>query len=480
MFRKNEAIRLQETLNFGLRTGAGRLRLLDEDALPASIKRVLSIFDARHAPEILEQSKTLSDGGPLTTSGMSVPAGFQRTVIREALSDLRILDLINTIIDPTSGATTTIPYEVRKPGSIVQDGIVYEGAGIPRASIEQKIDIAYLSAMKLSFAISSEMIFFSNNSLLDWNALSKNIESNSRLVKELLARRILNEMQRSADCFGAVGPVTDDIASQLTGTASIIKTAYFPIIRPKTVRDLQGVQIGDTEHPISLVVNGAVAPAWDGSGNQAAGIYWRVENYNLGFLRIVDKDGNPITPSATSACSLTYSVATNCATFDLKLPSGVAMEDHLNGLLRAVGARKAIMNSDRYVLPDFMIMSPILNDVLTNASQFVSSQARAGSELTAAGDLQSIKSIPTYSTNAPNVDLGDDRILMGATGTLTYAVAKPFETGQPFDAFNSNRLPTGEKIAYGEEFSAVHIPVALRGRLTSVIVYDSDARAAAH
>ena len=84
-----------------------------------------------------------------------------------------------------------------------------------------------------------------------------------------------------------------------------------------------------------------------------------------------------------------------------------------------------------------------------------------------------------FGTNAPGIDLADDRILMGARGTLSYVVVKPFMTGTPFEAVDSNGLPTGERIAYGEEYNAIHVPSPLQARLTSVIVYDSDARTAA-
>ena len=481
MFHKNEAHRLQETFNAGLAFGGGRLRRLSESSLSDPARRILSLYDARNAPSIISEARQLADGGVTSTSNISLPATVQRTVIREALSDLKALDLVSVIVDDSSSTTIGIPYELRKSGAIQNAGIVYEGQSIPRASIEQKLDYAYLTASKLSFSVSNEVQFFSASSPLDWDSISRNIESNARLIRELIVRRIANEMQRAADSFNATAGVVTDIAAQLTGSASLVKTSSFPIVRPKTVFDIAGLQIGDTKNPITVILNAVEVPAWNGTGTQSAGTYYVVENYNVGLVRFVDETGDAVTPTATGACTITADVATNCARVDLKIPSGVEYEDHLNGLIHAIGARKALMSSSRFVVPDFMLMSPVLNDICTNARSFVYSQQqqRAGSGLSAGGDLQAIKSISAYATNAPGVDLRDERILMGAGGTATYAIAKPFETGQPFEMFGADMRPNGVKIAYGEEYSAIHIPTALAGRLTSVIAFDSDARAAA-
>lgn len=204
-----------------------------------------------------------------------------------------------------------------------------------------------------------------------------------------------------------------------------------------------------------------------------------MESYNLGLIRLVNQAGTAVTPTSTTTTTITYASANNVSKFDLKLPSGVELADHLDGALRAVGARKAIMSADRYIMPDMMLMSPVLNDTLTNARQFAAEMMRAGANLTGAGDLATIKGIPAFGTNAPGIDLGDDRILMGARGTLSYVVVRPFATGAPFEAVDSNGLPTGERIAYGEEYNALQVPEPLQARLTSVIVYDSDARTAA-
>src|SRR3546814_5130064 len=51
-----------------------------------------------------------------------------------------------------------------------------------------------------------------------------------------------------------------------------------------------------------------------------------------------------------------------------------------------------------------------------------------------------------------------------------------FVTGTPFEAVNSDGEPTGQKVAYGEEYSAVHVPSPIRNRMRSIIVYRSEER----
>ncbi len=472
-------MKLQEAINAKLALAGRPLKLTAEKDLKPATRKILAEFDRRNADALRAEAKQLADGGATTVSNLNVPVGFQRTVIREALSDLAVLDLVQVLTDPSAQATTQIPYELRKPGAIVNDGIVYEGRGIPRASIEQKMDTAYVNKMALSLLISNEVAYFSRSSLIDWDAYARNVESNARLMRELIARRVANELQRAADAYSATTRTDENIASQLAGSASLIKTTYWPIVRPKQTRDLQGNAVGSAVHPITVVLNTARLSEYDGSGTQSAGTYWRVESYNLGLIRLVDQTGAAVTPTSTTTTTITYASANNVSKFDLKLPSGVELPDHLDGALRAVGARKAILSADRFVMPDMLLMSPVLNDTLTNARQFAAEMMRAGANLTGSGDLATIKGISAFGTNAPGIDLADDRILMGARGTLSYVVVRPFATGTPFEAVDSNGLPTGERIAYGEEYNALQVPEPLQARLTSVIVYDSDARTAA-
>jgi hypothetical protein len=459
---------LKKTSSFAL----GKIKLADK-AHPF-VSMVLGEFDRLHAEALHSEVKMLS--GDTSMANTNLPVGFKREVIREALSDLNILALVNTMMDPSATQTTQIPYEMRDVSGVYNEGIVYEGQEIHRAGISQAMDTAYIQAMKIAMLISNEVIHFSRASGINWDAMGRNLESNARFMRELVARRIANELQRSADAYAAVAVVAEAIDSQINGATSVIKTANYPIVRPYQARDLQGTAIGNPENPIALTINGTARSAYDGTGEQAAGIYYRVINYNLGYVQLVDETGAPVTPSDSGVNTISYSRATNIVKVDLDVPSGSTLEKQLNKALQAIGGRKAMLNSDRYVVPDFQLMSPTLNDTLTNAEQFVEAGQRADASVSSQGDLTTVKGLAAFGTNAPGIDLGDERILIGQRGLLGYAVAKPFMFGEPFEAVGPNGKPIGKKQAYGEEYSAIKVPTPVRDRLTSVLVYSFTGR----
>lgn len=471
------ALSLQESINTGLKLTnayANRELTLAEKTSPF-VEMVLSEFDRINAPAIAAATKQLAAG----STGMvdtNLPIGFQRTVIREALSDLRILELVNTLTDFSATVTTQIPFETRDGSAILNEGIVYEGGGIHRASVKQDMDTAYILAMKLAFIISNEVMHFSRTSGIDWDAFGRNVSSNARFMQELIVRRISNTLQRAADSYLAATVTAEAFNAQLDGAAvSTIKTAQFPIVRQYQQRDLQGNTVGNATNPIIVKHNNVVIAEYDGSGEQAAGTYYRITSYNLGYVQFVNQLGVPVFPANVANTNITYDYATNIAKFDLD-NGAVDLDKHLNGLLRVIGRRKAIMADDRFVTPDFMLSCNSLNDTITNASQFTESGKKHGTDTTSQGDLMAIKGIPAWSTNAPSTDLGSERLIIGQRGTLSYVVTKPFQTGAPFEAVNAQGQPTGQKQAYGEEYSAIKVPNPIRNRLTSVIAYSATGR----
>ncbi len=121
-------------------------------------------------------------------------------------------------------------------------------------------------------------------------------------------------------------------------------------------------------------------------------------------------------------------------------------------------------------------VSPTLNDECSNAEQFVASMRRQGMETTVTGDLQSVKGLPAWGTNAPAILLGDERILMGQRGSLTYTVVKPFSLSEMLEARDENGQLKGGKEAYGEEYNAISCPKSIRNRFTSMIFYSKSNR----
>lgn len=438
--------------------------------------RVLSEFDRIHGYQLDAELKVLSQGAT-DMGSTSLPVGVQREVIREALSDLNVLALVQTLTDFGAQATTQIPYEIRDTSQVINDGVVYEGQPIPLAGVTQAMDMTFITPMKLALSVTNEVLHFTRASAINWDALARNIESNARVLRELVHRRICNELQRASDSYLAVPVANESFTAQLNGAKHTIKTTGFPIVRPFQARDLAGNAVGTAENPITVTLNSAVISQYDGSGKQAAGTYWRVLSYNLGTIQFVTQEGVPVTPANTGTNTISYGMATNVVKFDLDIQGGVTNEIWLNGLVQKIGSRKAMMSTQRYVQPNFLLMSPTLNDTITNAEQFVVERKRDGSNTNSDGDLATIKGVPSFGTNAPGVDMGDERILMGQRGVGAYTVAKPFITGEPIEMTN-NGQPIGKKVAYGEEYNAITVPKPVRDRFTSVVVYSATARAA--
>jgi hypothetical protein len=88
-------------------------------------------------------------------------------------------------------------------------------------------------------------------------------------MRELICRRILNELQRSSDSYQASAVAAENFTAQL-GSVSQIKTVSFPIVRPFQQRDLQGNAVGAAVNLITVVLNSTPITQWDGTGKQAA------------------------------------------------------------------------------------------------------------------------------------------------------------------------------------------------------------------
>jgi len=478
----NGSGKLQEFIHTGLRnTNAfsnGQLHLLAEDKLPAFCRKVLGAFDQINAPTLRQEAMQLS-GQANTMTNVNLPVGVQREVIREALSDLRVLELVQTRTDLNAQAVTQIPYEVRNVSGIPNDGIVYENQRIHKVGVTQKMDLGYVLPMKIAFELSNELMHFSRISTINWEAWGRNVSSAAHAIRELITRRIVNEMQRYADSFNAMNVVNEDVNPQLATGAAHIKLANFPLVRPFQQFDLQGNPVGLAEHPITLTINGNVIAPFSPETEQVPGLYYLVANYNLGYVFIVDESGEIQTDLASSTATMSYSAATNIVKVNADVPPGSNEEKHLNTLLKAIGRRKAIMSDDRYVVPDFMLSSNTLNDTMTNAESFVRDSKRNGTDTNSRGDLDRVKSIPAHTTNVAGHHLGDERILMGQRGQMSYTIAKPYALSEMQESRDEKGNLTGGKEAYGEEYNCVYCPKALRDRFTSVLYFSASERASA-
>src|SRR3546814_3243661 len=97
---------------------------------------------------------------------------------------------------------------------------------------------AYITPRKLALMLSNEMIHFSRASLINWDAWARNIASNARLMKDIMAVAIMNELQRSADAFGALD-VTAEVRSEehTSELQSLMRISYAVFCLKKKTHD---------------------------------------------------------------------------------------------------------------------------------------------------------------------------------------------------------------------------------------------------
>ena len=121
--------------------------------------KVLSEFDRLFARELNNERKLLA-GTQTDMANTKLPYGVQREVIKEALSDLNVLNLVQTLTDFSAQATVQVPYEERELGAVMNDGMVFEGQAIPFAGITQRMDTAFVNQMKLALVVTNEVVHF--------------------------------------------------------------------------------------------------------------------------------------------------------------------------------------------------------------------------------------------------------------------------------------------------------------------------------
>lgn len=446
----------------------GKLVFVEEAKQSPFIKTMLAEFDREHAAQLHQEAKMLA-GGPVNTGDMNIPASVQRAVIEQAYQRLDILGLVNASVDPTTGATHTIPYETRDTSAVQNGGIVYEGQPIHRAGIAQALDYAYIEPRKLAMELTNEAAFFSRNSnVINFDAWGRNIVSNAQVMRELVAAAIANRMLRDSDAYSVVDVAVGAVTAY-SGATNGYKVANFPVVRPYQAHDLQGNAVGSVQQPVVVKDGSTALVEFDGTGTQTAGKYYRWLSYNLGLFQICDQTGAASAPAGTVTAG--YSYTTNVLKVDTDVAASSTYEKQMNKLLQAVGARKAMMSQQRYVQPDFFLASDVLTNMITDAEQFSEASSRADSSISAQGNLQPVKGIPGWATDAPGIALGDERMLIGQRANFWYTIAKTFQTGVPYELFNSNGQALGKRGAYGEEYSSLHIPAPLRSRFTSILAY---------
>ncbi len=465
----NEVLKLQDTID-------RRLGITPPKDSPNAelVKKVLAQFDAERGAELSREHKQLA-GGDGVISDVSVPAIFERTVIREALYPLVALQFVNVGTSEFAVAAQ-IPYSYRDLTGAGRDSTrKYEGQGIARAGIKQAMETAYPIPQKLAFEVSDELRYLTGAGRIDFDATAENVRNASRIIGEDLERLILNECVNAGDEF-AVSAGNDTLTATVNGTNKVFVTSNFPVVRPRKVFDLQGNQVGSTVNPIVVTLNSIVRQEYDGSGTQSAGTYYTMD-YNLGEIRFVSETGATVTPTNAWPLVVTYSYTTNVTKFDTDL-GALKVGEKWDDFIYRYGLRRSVLEDQRYYRANFGLMSGTVHEQVLLANQFAAINDRGNTSVSGAGDLGSIRSVPNFKSFAPGLQLGDTRVLIGERGNTRFRMAKPWQMGELQDQKDVNGRFTGKKEAYGDQFIFLHTPSQLKGCYSSVVLYSATGRVA--
>ena len=465
----NEVLKLQETID-------RRLGITPPKESPNAelVKKVLAQFDVERGAELSREHKHLAAGDGII-SDVSVPAIFERTVIREALYPLVALQFVNVGTSEFAVAAQ-IPYSYRDVTAAGRDSTrKYEGQGIARAGIKQAMETAYPIPQKLAFEVSDELRYLTGAGRIDFDATAENVRNASRIIGEDLERLILNECVNAGDEF-AVSAGNDTLTATVNGTNKVFVTSNFPVVRPRKVFDLQGNQVGTTVNPIVVTLNSIVRQEYDGSGTQSAGTYYTMD-YNLGEIRFVSETGASVTPTNAWPLVVTYSYTTNVTKFDTDLGS-LKVGEKWDDFIYRYGLRRSVLEDQRFYRANFGLMSGTVHEQVLLANQFAAINDRGNTSVSGAGDLGSIRSVPNFKSFAPGLQLGDTRVLIGERGNTRFRMAKPWQMGELQDQKDVNGRFTGKKEAYGDQFIFLHTPSQLKGCYSSVVLYSATGRVA--
>lgn len=434
--------------------------------------KVLADFDAQHGAKLHQEAKFLAAGDGII-SDVAVPTIFERTVIRESLHSLIGLQFVDSGSLPFT-TSADIFYSYRDTTAAGRrDTRVYEGGSVKRAGVIQTFETAYPLPQKLAFEVSDELRYLTSNGQLQWEVVSENQRNATRIIGEDMDTLIFNEVLNSADEFGAVA-VSAESLTGVNGTNTIFALVNFPVVRPRKIFNLKGVQIGTTVNPVTVTYAAVARLEYDGTGTQAAGTYY-VMDYNRGEIYFVTEAGVLVVPPNATAITVAYSRATNVYKFDTDLGSltvGAKWDD----FLYRYSLRKNAIEQDRYYQANFGLMSGTIMSQVEQATQFGANNKRNGTDLQADGNLGRVKDVANFRSTAPGLNMGDVRVVIGERANTRFRMMKGWSMSELENQKDANGRFTGKKEAYGDQFIVLHTPTPLKGALTSMVLYSTAGR----
>lgn len=436
-------------------------------------EEALALYDATHGHQLHEEHKRLASGDT-KVSDVAVPSAFERTVIREALYNLVGLSFCDTGTAPFS-STFDVPYSYRDTGAAgISDVRKYEGGSVARAAVKQALHTMYPVPQKLAFEVSDELRYLtSNGQLVNWDVVAESARNAIRIVGEDTERLIFDQILSDSDRYASTAVTTEAVGTG-NGSKSIWPVASFPVLKPKKVYDLQGSQVGSTLYGITVTVIAVAISEYDFTGTQSAGMYYYMD-YNLGELHFVNQAGTATAVPNTHAIVCSYTYTTNVYKFDTDLGS-LTTKEKWNDFIYRFGLRKSLIEDQRAYMATMGLMSGTVMTQIEQAEVFAANYKKPGTDLTAEGNLGTIKGVPNSKAFAPGLIMGDARVIIGERGLTRFRMAKPWSMSELENQKDSNGRFTGKKEAYGDQFLFLDTPTPLRAGLTSIVLYSSSDR----
>ena len=432
-------------------------------------------FDLVNANQLSNEHKMLAAGSGVQAD-ISVPAIYERTVIREFLYQMTGLSFVNSSVINFANSWVA-PFSYRDATAAGRQSTrVYEGQAIENAGIKQESETAYPIPQKLSFEFTKELQLLSDAGHIDFDIIAENAGNAARIIAEDTDSLIYNEIVQSADEYASVAIAAETtLTADFDGSNTIFQLNNFPVCRPRKIFDLTGSQIGSTINPIVVTYDSVLRLEYNGTGTQASGIYY-ILDYNIGEIKLVSEAGVLVAPATGKTCPISYSYSTNVAKFDTDLGS-LAVDAKYDQLLYLIGLRKSVIE-DRLSVCDFgLTVSSVIN-AIEQARQFSANYTRPGTDLDATGNLGQIKSIPFFKTIAPGIWLGSNRIMMGERYTTRFRMMKPWSLNPLEEQKDSSGKFTGKQHAYGDQWLGLHTPSPLKKNSTSIVLYSATTRVA--
>ena len=248
-----------------------------------------------------------------------------------------------------------------------------------------------------------------------------------------------------------------------------------PIVRPRVQVDLNaaGQLTSTTKNPFTVGGAGAQVMGYLDVNNQiqqipgAASPTFAVDWENgvvvfnaAGYTAAGWGNGAGVLTGGTA--TLTYAYATNFDNFIISnptLPTGVTVEQYLNGLIGQFDVSAATMGKgSRYTKPNLAIMSLMASTNITRATLFYQLNSPKGTELFPTPEYFGGRTgINMARINAPWNGL-DRRILLTRKGSTKYGLDTPFELRGPYPGYDANGKIIAKEIYYGEENSVICTP----------------------